>query len=172
MFEAGITVAGASTCFWIDLCKIAEHGLNGRIQAVEIESIEPGLVFAVRKLVVVLPKPSDEIENISIAPHPGGKPFEIAESLARFSITGISSDKTIDAIGIRPIRFDRHGGELLFCNQPFRNLRALLVELMGAMRRFTNENKSGIADPIKQRIIIARSPIERMCIFANVFDNT
>src|SRR5207247_9819155 len=97
-----------------------------------------------------------------IAPHPGRKAFEVAQSLARFSITRISSDKTIDAIGIRPIRFDRHGGELFFCNQPFRNLRALLVELMGAMRRFTNENKSGISDPINPRIIIARSASERM----------
>src|SRR5437762_11254662 len=111
MFEAGITVAGTSTCFWIDLCKVAEHRLNGRIQAVQVESIETGFVFSARKLVIVLAKPSGEIENVGIAPHPGGKPFEIAESLARFSITGISSDKTIDAIGIRPIRFDRHGGE-------------------------------------------------------------
>src|SRR5437588_6766749 len=172
MFEAGITVAGASTCFWIDFCKIAEHGLNGGIQAVQVESIETGFVFSARKLVIVLAKPSDEIENIGIAPHPGRKPFEIAESFTRFTIARISTNETIDAIGIRPIRFDGHSRELLFCNQPLRNLRAFLVELMSAMRRFTNENNSGVADTSEQRIIIARSPIDWMCIFADVFDKT
>ena len=172
MFEAGITITGTSPSLWIDFCKIAEHGINGRIQAVQVESIETGFVFSARKLVIVLAKPSDEIENIGIAPHPGRKPFEIAESFTRFTIARISTNETIDAIGIRPIRFDGHSRELLFGNQPLRNLRALLVELMSAMRRFTNENKSGVADTSEQRIIIARSPIDWMCIFADVFDKT
>src|SRR5438132_1727104 len=156
MFEAGITVAGASTSFWIDLCKVAEHGLNGRIQAVQVESIETGFVFSARKLVIVLAKPSDEIESIGIAPHPGRKPFEITQSFTRFSITRIPTNKTIDAIGIRPIRFDRHSRELFFCNQPFRNLRTLLIELMCAVRRFADKHKPGIANSIEQWIIVLR----------------
>src|SRR3954468_13840778 len=117
-------------------------------------------------------KPRDEIHNIGVAPHPSGKPLEIAESFTRFSITRISLNKTIDAIGIWPIGFDGHSREVLFCNEPFCNVRALLVELMGTMRRFTNEDNSGVTNTIEQWIIIARRSTDGMCFFTDSFGKT
>ena len=150
MFETSIAVPRAPGGFWIDIRKVTEHGFNGGIQTIQVETVESGFVFSGPKLVIVLAKPSNEVENVGVAPHPGGKPFEVAESFTVVSIAWIATNKAIDAIGIRPIGFDGHSRELLFCNQPLRNLRALVVELMRAMRSFANEHKSGIADAIDQ----------------------
>ena len=81
-------------------------------------------------------------------------------------------DISIHPVRIGPVAFDRHRAKAAFDDQLFCDGRAGRIELMGAMRRFTNENKSGVADAIEQRIIIERSSIDWMCIFANIFDNT
>src|SRR6185312_1079738 len=110
------------------------------MQAVDVQTIESDLSRPGGELVVELPKPADEVEDIRVAPHPLR---EAAESVQRLGCVGIVSGAAhiaIDAIRIWPVGLCRHGRESLFANQPLRDLPSNAVELMGAMRSLANEH--------------------------------
>ena len=119
-------------------------------------------MFSWRKPLVVLTKPSDKIENVGVAPHPCWKALEVAKRLDGLRIAWISANETIDAICVRPVGFDGDCHKLFFPDQPFRDLSALLVKLMRAMRCLSDQNKSCVADPIQERIVVMSCAGERM----------
>jgi hypothetical protein len=54
----------------------------------------------------------------------------------------------VDAVGIRPVGLDR--GEILLQDEPLRDLPALAVKLMGAVRGFAKQHKTGFPDQFQQ----------------------
>jgi hypothetical protein len=112
-------------------------------------------------------QPANKVEDIGVAPHPGG---ETAESGQRFHAVGIRAlalDVAVHAICIRPVRFDRDSGKTLFENQPFCDPDAFAVKLVCAMRRFSQENKPRIADEGEQVVVVGSSMSQWMCGVTN-----
>ena len=56
----------------------------------------------------------------------------------------------VDAVGIRPVGLDRDRGEILLQDEPLRDLPALAVKLMGAVRGFAKQHKTGFPDQFQQ----------------------
>ena len=93
MIEAGITRPRAPCCFRVSLLEIAEHRVDRRVEAVEIEPIEARFVAGIAQVVVASPEPLDERQHIRIAPHPRRESHKPVQRLA-----------TVAAIHIRPAR--------------------------------------------------------------------
>src|SRR4051812_46536477 len=113
------------------------------MQAVEIESVESGAAVLWYRIIAAA-KPIDEIQHVHVAPHPGGKSLEAAERLHCILVSA-AANKTVHAKCIRPVRFDRNGSESLFFDQPFRDARALAIEIVCAVRSFTDEHEARFA---------------------------
>src|SRR5688572_5697817 len=69
----------------------------------------------------------------------------------------------VDAIRIRPVRFDRHDIETFARDEGLRHLCADLVELMSAVRRLADQHETRIADGFEQRITSIRCRLEPHC---------
>ena len=162
ILEAGIAIAGAAGSFGVNLVQEIKDSPDGSMQTVKIQSIE---AYTSRGLVqlVVIPQPANKVEHIGVAPHPGGKSLEASKGIDRILVFALKSYKLIDAIRIRPICFDRNRVETFFRNQALGNLCAQSIELMGAMRGFSNQNKTRVADHVEQRIEICRFSRQRLC---------
>ena len=74
----------------------------------------------------------------------------------------LAANKLVDAICIRPVRFDSNRIESFFRDQALGNLRAQSVELVGAVRGFADQNKSSVADRLEQGIEVCRFTCESM----------
>jgi hypothetical protein len=57
-----------------------------------------------------------------------------------------SARVAVDAVGIRPVGFDRHGAEAPLLNEPLGDLSPLAVELVRAVRGFAQQHQAGAAD--------------------------
>ena len=118
-------------------------------------------------VLIVIPQPTYEIENICVAPHPGGKSLEARKRVDRVFVFTLKAHKLIDAICVRPICFYRDRGEFFFPDQALGDLRAQAIKLVGSMRSLSNQNEPGVANRFEQRIEIRSFPGKRMCRLAN-----
>ena len=132
VIEAGVALTRPCRGGRIDRVEIAEDRLDRGAQAVEIEPIEPD-ALRLRPCLVVVPQPTDEIDDVGVAPHPRRKSLEVAECLDRMLIAGSAEHISIHAIRVRPIRLDSNGREALRLNQPAGDEGTCPVELVGAM---------------------------------------
>ena len=67
-----------------------------------------------------------------------------------------SLNVAVDAVGGRPIRFHRNCREALFFNQPLRDLRARLIEIVGSMRGFAEKYELVVANQIHEAIVVSQ----------------
>ena len=169
MFETRIAIPRPFRCLGIDFVQIADHFLDRGVEAVEIESVEADLLIVTADAIVVLAQPADETEHVGVAPHPGRKALEVAESVDRFGVVADSANKSIDAVGVRPIRLHCDGVEPLLGDEPPRDLRARRVELVRSVRSFADQDEMSVADEVQQRIEIAASACELAECSANFF---
>jgi len=111
---------------------------------------------------VVFSHPADEVENISIAPHPREKSLKTAERVYSVFIATFKTHVLVHAICIRPIRLDSNGVEAFFRNQAFGDLRTNPIELMGAVAGFSDQKESRIAGCLNQRVKIGCVACQRV----------
>ena len=163
--EAGIAIPRTSRSLRIDFVQEIQHCLHGSMQAVEIQPIETNPLGM--PVLIVIPQPTYKIENIGVAPHPGGKSLEARKRVDRIFVFTLKAHKLIDAICVRPICFYGDCGESLFRDQALGDLRAQAIELVGSMRSLSDENEPGVANHFEQRIEIRGFSRKRMCRLAN-----
>ena len=70
---------------------------------------------------------------------------EVGERLHRVPIGAGAAHVPVDPVRVGPVCLDGHGGEPVLFNQPARHERALPVELVGAVRRFAEQDDAGRA---------------------------
>jgi hypothetical protein len=116
------------------------------MQAVKIEPVKSAFAIFEHLLVVVPAQPANEIEHVSISPHPLRKTLEPAQRFHAVAILARAADKPVDAIRIRPICFHSYGAKATLGNQDLRDLSANSIKLVGAVTRFADQNKTGIPD--------------------------
>src|SRR5690348_13973718 len=109
MVETGVARAGSPRRIRVDPFEVLSHGLNRGVQAVEVQSVEPGLSPALWLRVVVGSQPLDKLNNIGVAPHPPREAPEIAQRLLAIDIVAETAHIAVDAVSVRPVRLDRHG---------------------------------------------------------------
>ena len=109
----------------------------------------------------MIAQPADKIEHVGVAPHPCGKAAELSQRFVGIRIRTTRVYKTVYPVGIRPVGLSGNALETFFRNQPFGDLRAPAVELMRAVRGFADQDKSGIPNKLKQRIVIVHSSAQR-----------
>jgi len=147
VIEAGVTCARSLGRCRVDSFQIMNHLSPGAVQAIQVEAVETGWMRCTGPL-VVLAEPTDELRYHLVAPHPGGEAAEAAQSLFCLLIFASAAHILIYAIRIRPIGLDRDGVKAFLLNEALGDFRAALVELLGPMRRFANENQVCISDPL------------------------
>ena len=132
IFKAGIAISGAARRFRIDLVQEIQHGSDGGMQAVQIQSVEANASGV--PVFIVIAQPADKIEHIGIAPHPGGKSLEAGKRINRVLVFTLKSHILIYAICIGPIRLDCDCVESFFRDQALGNLSAQAIELVSPVR--------------------------------------
>src|SRR5262249_10925244 len=89
-------------------------------------------------------------------------PLKAAQGFVRICVTANAAHITIDAISVRPVSLNRHDVEALLPNQAFGDLRAFAVELVRAVRRFTEQYEARFADSLQQWVVINSRAVEPM----------
>ena len=110
----------------------------------------------------MLPEPGHELENVGVAPHPGGEPLEVAQGLDRLGVFADAANVPVDAIRIGPIRFGGDGAEPLLLDEPLRDLCAQVIEVVGPVRRLADEHQPGVSDELEDRIEGFHRPDQRV----------
>ena len=105
------------------------------MKAVQIQTVETRAALDRQRLIVGA-EPSDEVQDIGIAPHPGGESTKVPQRLHRVPVASGTTSVLINPIRVGPIRLDGDRRETLFRNQAFRDDGALSIELMRSMRGF------------------------------------
>jgi hypothetical protein len=159
--EAGIALARRLGRGGIRIVEEAQHRVHRRVQAVQVEAVEPR-ACARRERVVVRAQPLDEIDDVGVAPHPRREAAEVAERRRSARLGAHAANMAIDAIGVRPVRLDCHCREALLDDQPLRDRRAQPVELVRAVRRLAQQHVVRIADQVEQRVEVARLVAQRL----------
>src|SRR5258707_2518133 len=165
VFKAGIAIARTSSRFGINFLQEVEHCTRRSVQAIEIEPVETCLPPVLWQLIVVLAQPRDKLQHVSVPPHPCRKPLEGIEGLDCLRIIASALYVAVDAIRIRPVRFDRDRGKTFLLDQPLRDLRSRVIEVVRSVRSFSEKHETGVANQLHQRLIITASIGERMRIF-------
>ena len=94
----------------------------------------------------MLAQPAYEVEHVGVAPHPLREPLEARERLAAAPVFAPPAHVAVDAVGVRPVGLDRHGRKAFLFDEPLRDLRALAVELVRAVRRLAEQHEPRVAD--------------------------
>src|SRR5688500_1928158 len=117
------------------------------MKTVEVEAMEarPGFLGARH---VVLAEPFDELPDLAVPPHPGGK---ARERRALGSSGSQLADPRVDLRRVRPVRLNRHDREPVALDELARDPRAHAVELRRAVRRFTEEDDARVAYALDKR---------------------
>ncbi len=123
------------------------------MQRVEIQAVEPRAACRLLPLVPAA-QPVDESHHHVVAPHPAGKPDEVAKRVACRRVTARQTDPAVHAIGVGPVGLDGDEIETGALDQRARDLRARLIELVRAVRRFADQHDVGIGDEIEQRVSV------------------
>jgi len=136
VFKARITISCAVRGIWVDLIQEIQHSSDRGVQAVQIQSVEPN---ALRMAVlIVISQPAHEIQHVSIAPHPSGKPLKTGKGIDGVLVPALKPHILAYAIRIRPVCLDGDCGESFFCDQAFGNLSAQAIELVSPVTGFSD----------------------------------
>src|SRR5207248_10028711 len=119
----------------------------------QVHSVTTGGVVIAR---ITFPEPSDKFHHNGVAPHPGWKTPEIAQSLLRALHLLAPCNKSVNPKCIRPIRFQRDCAKTFLCDQSPGQVLAGSIELMGAVRSFADENALCASCHFHQRIAVSR----------------
>src|SRR5205807_1737026 len=92
VLEARVAPARACGRLRIDVVEVVEDALDRRVQAVEVEPVEADLLRAGPEGVVVPAQPADEVADVGVAPHPGGKAPETGEGVLRPRVVARAPD--------------------------------------------------------------------------------
>ena len=140
VIEACIASARALRGLRIDLVQIRDDRPDRRAEAVEIEPVETDL--ALRMLVVPFTEPAHERQHLGVAPHPRREPLEAGQRGVGVAVVAFAAHEAVDAIRIGPVRFDRDRGQAVMLNEVFRDARAKVIEVLRAVRRFTDRDRA------------------------------
>src|SRR5438105_4836487 len=99
-------------------------------------------------------QPFDKFDDLSVAPHPGWKPFEIPQRFDGELVLAGPANITIGAISIGPILLDGHGGESFLLNQTLGDARALVIALVRAVRGLSQQHETRVANSFQQGVIV------------------
>jgi hypothetical protein len=110
----------------------------------------------------MLAQPANEIEDIGIAPHPLREAFKPGEGIDAVHVRPFAAHIAIDAVGVGPIRFRRNGVESLLINQALGDESAFAVEFVRPMTGFAEQNKTGVAHHLDERIVVVRRTGQRV----------
>ena len=121
------------------------------MQRVQIQAVKPR---AAARLLALVPaaEPVDERHHHVVAPHPARKPDEVAKRFACGPVAARQADPSVDAVGVGPIGLHGQEVESAARDQRACDLRTSLIELMGAVRRFTDQDDVGVGHTIEQRV--------------------
>ena len=110
LFEATVMMTRAHRRFRINLVQISEHRFDRSMQTIKIQPVESAFPIFKCLLIVVLAEPTDEIEDIGIAPHPLREPLETAEGLDAIDVVARRREQTDsrDTHPANPLRRRRH----------------------------------------------------------------
>src|SRR5437899_8004809 len=107
-------------------------------------------------------QPAHQIKNVSIAPHPLRKSFEIAERFQSSLIFAATLNVAVDAERVRPISFPGDQSKAFLEDEPFGDFGPRFVELMRPVRRLAEQHVGGIPYELQQRAIIGARAGERV----------
>jgi hypothetical protein len=148
--EAGVALASALRRRRVGLAEVGDDGLHRGSRAVEVQSVEAGLRRAGRERIVVLAQPRGELGDRAIAPHPRREAAEVAERVLAAGVVALAAHPAVDAPRVRPVRLGGDRGEPGLGDQPARDLRALAVEVLGAVRRVADEDERAAAARLRR----------------------
>src|SRR5665647_425748 len=115
---------------------------------------------------IALAQPVNEIQHLAVAPHPDGEAGEGCPfGWGIFSMPDIM----VDTRSVWPIALNSDKSETLALDELARDTLAHTIEFRGAMRRFSEENDTRIADAIEQRFEVSRG--YRFKLFARCRDS-
>src|SRR5262249_35724286 len=132
VIETGVAPPRAARRLRVDLVEITENRGHRCVEAVEIQPVEARGRFRSGTLVIG-PQPADEVEHVSISPHPGRKTLEAGERFDGFFVVPGAAYVAVHSVGVGPVSLDRDRAEPSLRDQPFGDLRALPVELVRAV---------------------------------------
>jgi hypothetical protein len=162
--EACVPSAGSLRGRRIDAVEVHEDCICRGVEAVEVHAVE--IDHAARRRascarLVVSAEPARELDHLLVAPHPGGKAAERGERGVGVGVAGSALHPPIQSTHVGPVGFDGDGVETLLLEQPLRDARALVVELVAAVRRLAEEHEARVADPIEERVVVVALAGER-----------
>src|SRR5688572_21037731 len=105
MIEARVTSASTLRRLPINSIKIIKYGSDGSVQTVEVQAVKTDLRRRRRKIIVIGSQPTNKIQHVSVAPHPGGKTLETRKRFNCIRVTAYTLNISINPISIRPISF-------------------------------------------------------------------
>ena len=144
----------------VDLLEVGDHGLHRRAQAVEVEAVEAHASPRSREAFVVGAQPPDEVQDLGVAPHPGGESAEAAQGLLGVAVLAGALHVAADAVGVGPVALDGHSREPELLDQPPRDARALAVELVRPVAGLAEQHEPRVAHQLEQRVIVALAAVE------------
>src|SRR5688572_20339767 len=138
MIEARVTSASTLRRLRINSLEIIKYGPDGSVETVEVQAVKADLHPRSRKMVVIGSQPTNKIQHVSVAPHPGRKTFETSERLNRVRVTAYAVNISTNTIHVRPISFrcDRGKASLLYSS--LCDSSALTIKLVRPVRSFTD----------------------------------
>ena len=151
MLEAAVPLPRACRSGRVHLVQITDHLLHRSVQRVEIQSVETGPIARAARRVVGA-QPGHEILDHVIAPYPRGEALEPAQRGFGRRVAIVPAHVAVDAECVRPVRLDRHRAEGFLCDQPAREPRTDVVELVCAVARFTDQDDAGVADEVEKSV--------------------
>src|SRR5439155_19897249 len=131
----------------------AENDLHRRVETVEIEAVEADLRRSIGECVVLLTKPTHEVEHIRVPPHPGRESPEPGQGIDRLRVATGARYVPMNAIGIGPVSLDGDGVKSLLADQAPRDDRSLAIKLVRSVRRLAEEHEPPIPDALEERRI-------------------
>src|SRR5918995_3998857 len=151
--EAAVAIAGPRRRLRVYLLQKADYLLHRGKQRVEIEPVEAGAPV-LGLLCVVAMQPVDELEHVTIAPHPARKPLEVAECLKRVAVVAAASHPAVDAVRVRPVRLHCHCRKTLLLDQPPGYTRALVIKLVSSMAGLPQQHDLRITNQLQQQVVV------------------
>ena len=131
--EAGVIIARLSSRVRIDAVEITYDGVDGRVKAVKIESVESDFASRIANAVVVPAQPFDERQHVGVAPHPRRKACEAPQCVATVRFIRGGANVAIETIRIGPIRFDCDAVKSVALDQRLRDARAFRIKIVRAV---------------------------------------
>ena len=89
--------------------------------------------------------------------------MKVAERCFRVRVIAFTADEAIDAVGVGPIRFDGDGVESSLLDESAGDVRALRVELVGAVRRLSEKDDLRSIESLQQWTDVGRFASQREC---------